>query len=328
MTFNWSGQGGQPSWLWGSNDGSNIYVWNPSNFSVNYSTTSGTSSSCSGNSATSTVATYQGMNFGTTGNWNTYFTETAAARRSFTESSTAGPTGSWWFIENMRHSNASNYWGRQNAWGWEDNATELYSRNVSGGTWGSWVRFLHSGNYSSYALPLSGGTMSGQLAISNNLFLNSQNTQRVMGWSFTDRQVYWYGDETGRTVALYDTSVGHRATFDISGNFTATGNVTAYSDPRLKENFQVIQNPLDILNAIDGGTFTWKEGIEHTKVKAGKKDYGILADQVQAVMPEIVMTSTEIDGESYRTVAYDKLIPVLLEAIKELEARIKVLESK
>jgi hypothetical protein len=45
-------------------------------------------------------------------------------------------------------------------------------------------------------------------------------------------------------------------------------------------------------------------------------------------MPEIVMTSTEIEGESYRTVAYDKLIPVLLEAIKELEARIKVLESK
>jgi hypothetical protein len=35
MTFNWSGQGGQPTWLWGSNDGSNHYVWNPSNFNVN-----------------------------------------------------------------------------------------------------------------------------------------------------------------------------------------------------------------------------------------------------------------------------------------------------
>jgi hypothetical protein len=47
MTFNWSGQGGQPNWLWGSNDGSNIYVWNPSNFSVNYATSAGSATSLS-----------------------------------------------------------------------------------------------------------------------------------------------------------------------------------------------------------------------------------------------------------------------------------------
>lgn len=41
MTFNWSGQSGQPTWLWGSNDGSNIYVWNPSNFKVNYANSAG-----------------------------------------------------------------------------------------------------------------------------------------------------------------------------------------------------------------------------------------------------------------------------------------------
>ena len=42
MTFNWSGQDGQPSWLWGGNDGSNMYVYNPSNFSVNRASTAGT----------------------------------------------------------------------------------------------------------------------------------------------------------------------------------------------------------------------------------------------------------------------------------------------
>ena len=41
MTFNWSGQGGQPTWLWGGNDGSNHYVYNPSNFSVNYASSCG-----------------------------------------------------------------------------------------------------------------------------------------------------------------------------------------------------------------------------------------------------------------------------------------------
>ena len=59
MTFNWSGQGGQPTWLWGSNDGSNIYVWNPSNFSVNYATSAG---SCTGNAASVSDGVYLSTN--------------------------------------------------------------------------------------------------------------------------------------------------------------------------------------------------------------------------------------------------------------------------
>ena len=45
MTFNWSGQSGQPTWLWGGTDGTNMYVYNPSNFSVNYATSAGSASS-------------------------------------------------------------------------------------------------------------------------------------------------------------------------------------------------------------------------------------------------------------------------------------------
>lgn len=61
MTFNWNGQGGQPTWLWGSNDGSNIYVWNPSNFSVNYANSSGyanSAGSAPANGGTATNAEY------------------------------------------------------------------------------------------------------------------------------------------------------------------------------------------------------------------------------------------------------------------------------
>jgi hypothetical protein len=61
LNFNWSGQSGQPPWLWGGSDGSNMYVYNPSNFSVNYANTAGsapanggTSAACSGNAATAT----------------------------------------------------------------------------------------------------------------------------------------------------------------------------------------------------------------------------------------------------------------------------------
>lgn len=45
MTFNWSGQSGQPTWLWGGNDSKNIYVYNPANFSVNYAASSNYSNS-------------------------------------------------------------------------------------------------------------------------------------------------------------------------------------------------------------------------------------------------------------------------------------------
>lgn len=59
MTFNWSGQSGQPSWLWGSNDGTNIYVWNPSNFNVNYATTAG---SITGQANSATITASSGVN--------------------------------------------------------------------------------------------------------------------------------------------------------------------------------------------------------------------------------------------------------------------------
>lgn len=45
MAFHWNGQAGQPSWLWGGNDGENMYVWNPSNFSVNYANSAGSANS-------------------------------------------------------------------------------------------------------------------------------------------------------------------------------------------------------------------------------------------------------------------------------------------
>jgi hypothetical protein len=122
---------------------------------------------------------------------------------------------------------------------------------------------------------------------------------------------------------------------DPSGNMVAAGNVSAYSDPRLKENIKPITGAVALLSSIDGVYFDWKHGIPHTEVKAGKTDIGILADQVEAVFPEIVTESVEVEGQRYKTVAYDKLVPVLIEAIKELSAankdllaRIQALEAK
>lgn len=115
---------------------------------------------------------------------------------------------------------------------------------------------------------------------------------------------------------------------DPSGNMVAAGNVTAYSDPKLKEDWEVILDPWAIVDRIDGGRFRWKHGFAHTAIKAGKWDFGILADQVEKVMPEIVTESIDIEGESFKTVDYTKLVPVLLETVKDLNQRLKKLEGR
>jgi hypothetical protein len=116
---------------------------------------------------------------------------------------------------------------------------------------------------------------------------------------------------------------------DASGNMVSAGNVTAYSDPRLKTNIVKIVNPFDILNAINGVTFNWNNHSKLIQSKWGSRDYGVLADEVKAVMPEIVVPSIvdEENNETYDTVCYEKLVPVLIEAVKQLKIEIDILKG-
>ncbi len=69
QTWNWSGQGGQPAWLWGSNDGTNMYVWNPSNFSVNYANSANYANSTNYANSAGNANTVDGYSFN---QWVTY----------------------------------------------------------------------------------------------------------------------------------------------------------------------------------------------------------------------------------------------------------------
>jgi hypothetical protein len=120
-----------------------------------------------------------------------------------------------------------------------------------------------------------------------------------------------------------------------SGDMTAAGNVTAYSDPRLKTDIINIESPLEKLKKLNGVRFKWIESsiIGHP----GEYDYGILSSDVEKVMPELVIDSMHEspDGDKYKTVAYDKLSALLIEGMKEQQKqieellnRIKVLEQK
>ena len=107
----------------------------------------------------------------------------------------------------------------------------------------------------------------------------------------------------------------------VEGNIYAGGDLVAFnsSDIRLKENISPIENALNMINSLSGNTFDWKEGQSNKGM-----DTGILAQEVEALgLPGI--TQTRDNG--VKAVRYDRLIPVLIEAIKELTTKVKSLES-
>ena len=109
----------------------------------------------------------------------------------------------------------------------------------------------------------------------------------------------------------------------ITGDLSCTGDITAYfspSDSTLKDSVTPISNALDKVISISGNTFTWKEFRDQTL--AGTQDTGVIAQEVEALgLPGLVRTNE--DG--HKSVSYQKLIPVLIEAIKELSAKVDAL---
>ena len=109
----------------------------------------------------------------------------------------------------------------------------------------------------------------------------------------------------------------------IGGKLHVGDDIIAFaaSDRNLKENITVIPNALDKVNALSGNTFTWKSGTEFV---GGKEDLGVIAQEVEA-LGLVGLTTTRDDGT--KAVRYDRLIPVLIQAVKELSAKVTALEG-
>ena len=99
-----------------------------------------------------------------------------------------------------------------------------------------------------------------------------------------------------------------------TGDFTATGDVTAYSDRALKRNIETLENSLDKVMQMRGVTFQKDE----------KQGVGVIAQEVELVIPEVVKQ----DQYGMRSVAYGNIVGVLIEAIKEQQKQIEELKSK
>jgi hypothetical protein len=110
-----------------------------------------------------------------------------------------------------------------------------------------------------------------------------------------------------------------------SGRIDASNDIVAYStsDSRLKENITPIANALDKVKSLTGVEFDWKEETKDVHGYEGH-DVGVIAQEVQAVLPEAIRTN----DSGYLSVRYEKMIALLIEANKELAARVEELEKK
>lgn len=125
----------------------------------------------------------------------------------------------------------------------------------------------------------------------------------------------------------------------IKGTLQVTGDITANlaSDERLKENIEVIPNALAKVNMLNGVTYNFTEhALSLNKYLGADKKAGLIAQQVKSVLPEVIKHAPfdrndkgeSISGENYLTIQYDKVIPLLVEAIKELTKKVERLENK
>jgi len=139
---------------------------------------------------------------------------------------------------------------------------------------------------------------------------------------------------TSSAVTFANTQVSSLGVGTAAGNageIRATDNITAYytSDRSLKENIAPIENALQKIDKINGVTFDWKDteierrgGVDGYFVR--KNDVGVIAQEIETVLPEVVATNLE----GYKAVKYELIVPLLIQAIKELKAEVETLKSK
>ena len=135
-------------------------------------------------------------------------------------------------------------------------------------------------------------------------------------------------------IGIVTTSSGLTFSGGVDGNLGVGGNITAFaSDIRLKTNIEYIENAVDRVMKLSGFTYNFNEKGSELGFDSSVRYSGVSAQEVQEVLPEAV-SPAPISNE-YLTVQYDKLVPLLIEAIKEqqetiinLQKRIESFENK
>jgi hypothetical protein len=192
---------------------------------------------------------------------------------------TGAPNAEWYNWINC----IGNAWGGTDRYGFQIahqfwNEDQLYVRRVQSGGWQTWRRIFTEGS----------------VDVRAPIFYDRDNTA-----------FYLDANSTGTSL-------------NVAGSIIAAGNVTAYSDIRVKANVETIPSALDKLDHIRGVTYT------RTDLDDKEQRYaGVIAQEIQAVLPEAVR-----DLGNIKAVDYNATIALLIEAVKELSLKVKTLEEK
>ena len=293
--------------LLASNGSTNAPTWvNPTNLTVSNSTTSGTATNLAGGSA-GTIPYQNGSN-------STSFTSVGSAGQVLQSNGAGAPT-------------------------WVNPTSTSTTSTIGSG----------SANQG-YFITFVAGTGNQSILTDGDLSYNpSTNIITVPKINLTNIL------SGATTIATYSTNGQQVTSFGVgtppsgtAGEIRATNNITAYySDERLKENIKPIPSALSKLLALRGVTFNSNKTAEQYGYFDKKEQVGVIAQDVEAVLPQIVVPAPfdiakdedgneySKSGENYKTVQYDKLVPLLIEAIKEqqdtitnLQKRIEFLENQ
>ena len=163
-----------------------------------------------------------------------------------------------------------------------------------------------------------GGTEFGRFKIATSDF--------VIKSAINNKDILFKGQDGGATITALqlDMSEGGNAQFlkNISGSqIEASGDVIAFgsSDERLKDNIQPITEPLWKVSQIGGYTFDWNDKQDTYE----GHDVGVVAQEIHKVLPEVVAERSN----GYLGVKYEKIVPLLIESIKELNKKIEHIEK-
>ena len=137
-----------------------------------------------------------------------------------------------------------------------------------------------------------------------------------------------------------NTSIGvGTAASATAGTIRASNDIVSwYSDERLKENIETIPDALNKVMSIRGVTYNANQLAESFGYSSKEKQVGVLAGDIMKILPEAVKSApfdimlfegTEISksGENYKTVQYEKIVPLLIQAIKELNEQVRELKG-
>ena len=140
--------------------------------------------------------------------------------------------------------------------------------------------------------------------------LSNSSSDFIISSAVNDKDLIFKGVDNNSVITAL--------TLDMSeaGAATFNNNVTAFSDARLKDNIETLKDGLDKVEQLRGVTYT----------RDDREEIGVIAQEVEKILPEIVLTADDEMGT--KSVDYSRITAVLIEAVKDLSARVKELESK